>query len=59
MEVIERNPVPIYEVVCFECKSKIRYKACEISLCHITCPVCGVLLWANMHSVDVESEEEE
>jgi len=47
MEVIERRPVPIYEVTCHECKSRIQYKASEVSLCHITCPVCGVSLWAN------------
>ena len=47
MEVIERKPIPIYEVTCHECGSRIQYKACEVSLCHITCPVCGVSLWAN------------
>ena len=47
MIVTEKNPVPIYEVVCFECKSKIQYKRSEISICHIQCPVCGVSLWAD------------
>lgn len=47
MTVIEKKPVPIYEVECIECKSKIQYKAAEVSWYHITCPVCGVLLWAN------------
>ena len=47
MEVIDKQPVPIYELVCYECKSKIRYKACEVSWCHITCPVCGILIWAS------------
>ena len=47
MEVVDKKPVPIYEVVCDECHSKIQYKACEVSLQHITCPVCGVVLWAN------------
>ena len=46
MKVVERNPVPIYEVTCFECHSKIEYKASDTSYCHITCPVCGTLLWA-------------
>ena len=46
MTVIERNPVPIYEVECWECKSKIRYKNSEVSYCHITCPVCHTSLWA-------------
>lgn len=47
MEIVDRKPTPIYEVVCNECGSRIRYKAAEVSLCHITCPVCGVALWAN------------
>lgn len=38
--------MPIYEVTCFECKSRIEYKASEVSYCHITCPVCGTMLWA-------------
>ena len=42
MTVADKKPVPIYEVVCHECKSKIQYKACEVSWQHITCPVCGV-----------------
>lgn len=46
MEAIIKKPVPIYEVDCFECKSKIRYKKSEVYTCHITCPVCGVSLWA-------------
>lgn len=46
MQIVERKPVPIYEVTCFECGSKIRYKAAEVSYCHITCPVCRTLLWA-------------
>lgn len=48
MEIIDARPVPIYESKCPECRSLIRYKACEISLSHITCPVCGVAFWANM-----------
>ena len=43
MEVVERKPVPIYEVECYECHSKIRYKASEVSWCHITCPVCAFM----------------
>lgn len=46
MDVIDKQPIPIYEVICDECKSKIRYKACEVFWCHISCPVCGVSLWA-------------
>ena len=47
MEVIEKHIVPVYELECCECKSKIRYKASEVFICHITCPVCGVPNWAN------------
>lgn len=60
MEVIERKPIPIYEVECYECHSKIQYKASEVSLYHITCPVCGILLWANTCCpVKMASEEED
>ena len=47
MNVIDRKPVPIYEVVCEECGSKIEYKASEMYWHHITCPVCGISNWAN------------
>ena len=47
MKVVEKKPVPIYEVVCPECKLKIQYRAMEVSWCHINCPVCGVSVWAN------------
>lgn len=50
MEVIERKPVPVYEVTCHECGSKIQYKASEVYYFHITCPVCGMSLWANTSS---------
>lgn len=58
MIVVEKKPIPIYEVTCRECKSKIQYKASEVSLCHITCPVCGMSLWANTIS-PVRMEETE
>lgn len=47
MEVVEKKPVPIYEVVCPECKSKIRYRKSEVYICHIVCPVCGMSIWAD------------
>ena len=47
MMIVERQPVPIYEVVCHECHSKIQYRASEVSWSHITCPVCGVSVWAD------------
>lgn len=60
MRVVERKPVPIYQVTCFECKSKIEYKASEVSLCHIICPVCGTALWAStLAPVRMEDEEDE
>ena len=46
MEVVEKKTVPIYEVKCFECQSRIQYKASEVYYGHITCPVCGISLWA-------------
>ena len=47
MTVIEKNPVPIYREMCPECNSVIEYKASEVHLCHITCPICGTSFWAN------------
>lgn len=47
MFVVEKKPVPIYEVACYECKSKIQYKKSEVSFSYITCPVCGVSIWAD------------
>lgn len=58
MIVIERKPVPIYEVTCIECRSRIQYRASEVYYFHITCPVCGVSLWANTSS-PVRMEETE
>ena len=47
MKVVVREPIPIYEVKCPECGSVIEYRACEVSMCHITCPVCGMAIWAD------------
>ena len=47
MEIIKKNPIPLYESICPECGSVFRYKACEVSLLHITCPVCGSSVCAN------------
>jgi len=46
MKVIDKKPVPIYEVTCPECKSVIQYSASEVSTSHIRCPVCCVSIWA-------------
>ena len=58
MEVVERKPVPIYEVQCYECKSRIQYKASEVYYAHVTCPVCGTSLWA-LTDLPVRMEDEE
>ena len=48
MNVIEKKPIPIYQVECQECHSKIQYKKSEVSFCsYITCPVCGMSVWAD------------
>ena len=47
MNVVERKPVPIYEVICTECESKIQYMKSEVYIAHITCPVCGVRVRAD------------
>ena len=47
MWVVVKKPVPIYETKCPECKSVLRYTKSEVCRCHITCPVCGVSLWAD------------
>jgi len=48
MIVVEKKPVPIYEVECDECHSKIRYRKSEVSFTsYITCHVCGVSVWAD------------
>ena len=47
MIVVERKPAPVYEVECWECGSKIHYKASEVSCGFISCPVCGVAIMAN------------
>lgn len=55
MKVIDIKPVPIYEVTCWECQSRIHYKNSEVFYGHITCPVCGTSLWAmTMHPVTYE-----
>ena len=46
MIVVEANPIPVYEVVCPECKSKIEYMKSEVCNCHLVCPVCGMSIWA-------------
>ena len=47
MTVVEKKAVPLYEIVCEECKSRIQYRKSEVTISHIRCPVCGVSNWAN------------
>lgn len=59
MTIMEKNPVPIYEVTCCECKSKLQYRKSEVYLNYIKCPVCGVPNWANtIRPVRYEEVEE-
>lgn len=58
--VIERKPVPIYRIECYECHSVLEYKAADVKWCHITCPVCGKTLSADVvDAVRYEETEEE
>ena len=58
MIVVDKKPVPLYEMECSECHSKIRYKKSEVIGCHIYCPVCGVYLWADT-IIPIKEDEEE
>ena len=59
MNVIEKKSIPIYQVECQECHSKIQYKKSEVSFCsYITCPVCGISVWAGTF-LPVKYEEAE
>lgn len=63
MKVIEIKPVPIYEVTCPECQSKIEYKKSEVHFTgYINCPVCGLSIWASTikpKGYDLDKVEEE
>lgn len=54
MTIVEKKPVPVYESTCPECKSVFRYKKSEVSWSHITCPVCGISMWASMVQIQAE-----
>ena len=59
MEVVEKKPVPVYQVDCHECKSKIQYTAAEVHTGYIHCPVCKVSLWADtIRPVGYKTNEE-
>ncbi len=58
MTVIEEKPVPLYWRECGECGSTFTYKKAEANDGHLlTCPVCGVQLWATFEKVRVIDEE--
>jgi hypothetical protein len=52
IEVIDRKPVPVYEIKCLECRSTIRYRAREVKWESLTCPVCGCPIWVNWNLVE-------
>ena len=60
MKVIKREPVPVYEAQCPECNSVLQYRKNEVSNKHITCPVCGISMWASAtpHKIGYEDTEE-
>ena len=48
MVIVDKKPIPIYESKCHECGTVFRYQKAEVGWgCYITCPVCGVSVWAN------------
>ena len=60
MTVIDKKPVPIYKVECFECHSVINFKKSEVYNCFIKCPVCDISLMVTpLHPVRYESEDED
>ena len=60
MKVIEKKPVPVYQVKRYECGSIIQYTAAEVHYGQIIyCPVCKVSLWASTnHHACYETDEE-
>lgn len=57
MTIVEKKPVPVYQSKCEECGSVFRYRKSEVWSMHITCPVCGVTMWASNVCVGVEKTE--
>lgn len=49
---IAKRKLPIYEVECTKCKSKIQFRKANISFStYIICPACGKTIWADMTSL--------
>ncbi len=59
MTVVRKYPVPVYETECPECKSLLRYRKSEIEYGMVTCPVCGISMWASMSPLDYEETEDD
>lgn len=57
MTVIDEKPVPLYIQKCSECGSTFTFKKVEVSYSHITCPVCGITMWASFQRTEDEKEE--
>ena len=63
MTIVEKKPVPIYEIECFECHSIFQFKKSETDCFHdcIICPVCRRLNYASTSKIacyQTEAEEE-
>lgn len=52
IECVKMGKKPVYEVECFECHSLLRYTRADVSLLHITCPVCGCSIMVYYDRVD-------
>ena len=57
VKVIRKEKVPVYELECFECKSILHYTRSDVSLMHITCPVCGCSNLSYLKPVEEEEEK--
>lgn len=45
--VIKEGKTPVYEVECYECGSVLHYNRVDVSLMHITCPICNCSISVN------------
>lgn len=50
--VIKEGKTPVYQVECYECKSILHYTRADVSLMHITCPVCNCSISVCYHPSD-------
>ena len=58
MIIVERKPVPIYEIECIECHSILHFKKSEVRSCFISCPVCDMSNMVTLfHPVEYEDGE--